>query len=356
MSDKNLYGIARSLWNMSKKYNVGRPLWKYNYGKLNWHTPQGRFLKRAAKRSRTTYKKSGGKAHKFVARSGLHVSHAKTRRRKTKRTIKSRVRRLEILGKSLATQKIRDIQFERVACSINQCAYFHSDMWNQNFKESKLQVMEFMDRAATPALDSMSLTGTGRRNYILLDRIYLCANMINNGHLPVDGTVYWVKNVIPTSVNVPETMNVDDANVNVSSASVNVQTYPSDFSAVKSTWKFLRSEKFHLKGGDSFTSKFFPRSEKYDPELNDALDNKLMTKGDISFVIRIQGTICHGVTTSTEVGLGDGSLDIQLIRNFDIRYPSDAQFLRIRTDIDDETLTGGAQQAGPETEDHVHAP
>lgn len=286
-------------------------------------------------------------ATKSIARgSGKRLILKKTRFKRRKVSLKKRVTKLERL-QSHATHDYRQVITSVATCSVSECGYKLAEGMVSSVIETSIDALTYMDRAATPALDTINVNNNGLRNKFNLNNCYVRFQGRNNMERPIWVDVYCYVCKDDTSQNPIELIQADQANVGISvDAEVNPLLYPSDFDAVKSHWKLVKHAKAFLNTGDMIQLAYTRKQRKYDPELKDSTPETYL-KGDQIFLIRVAGCISHDVTAQTSVGSIDGQLDYHVTRKWKVQYPSDAPFYKIETQVGLSNQSNGAIAGGP---------
>ncbi len=305
------------------------------------------------KRKRRQRSKSAPVANKkkpgkhFRARQQNNRVAGKTRRkgRRRKKTLASRIAKLEKFGTKMATYRVKDIVYFQESHAVNTCAYIEKTTVSKNFIEGKIDALPFMDRAATPEADVINLTSTGIRNNIIISNPWSRMVIKNNWHLPVVIHVYWWVCKSDTASTPLSLMLTDDDNIGIGDSSTNFDTYPSDYKAAGHVWRVAKSAKASLQAGDEIHSDYNQKTFNYDPELQDTI-NHTYFKGDVLCMIRTSGVLCHDKATTTEVGTSEGKIDCCFYRRFDVRYPSDAAFLKYEVTKNPGALAAGGRPQG----------
>lgn len=319
--------------------------------------------KRKAKH--VNYPKKGSNGQRSIKKKKMpRVSGTKTNQRtgkrrtiraprkakRTKKSLKSRLIALERNGPKNSVYQCRVRGFAQAAHAVNQCLYIEEDMWYPPLYESKMDALPFLDRASATATEDISLVDRGLEQRIRFSDIYMSVKCKNAGEIPVKVSIYWYRCVGHTGTSPKGMLEAGDEEIGITNADVNMLVYPSDIKAINASWKPLGCRKAVLQAGDILKSVETRKSEVYDPEVRDSLSNPGFVKGSIVAMIRVEGVLCHGVTTPTQVGNGDGVIDVQFDRNFNIHYQSDAAFRKIEIDHGGADLDGGGSVAGATVE------
>lgn len=292
-----------------------------------------------------------GKHYRARQQTTRVVAKKNRRAHHTKATMKQRLNKLEKYGIQLARYKARDTIYFQINNAVNVCAYTEKGSIDSVFIETRIDSLPYINTADS-AIVNINLTASGISNDVTIENCYSKLLVKNNWHLPSEVSVYWFQCVDNTSTLPVAYMLADDANFGITDADTNYQIWPSDFPALRKTWKILKVDKAVLNAGDELQSVHLRPRFKYNPETKDAL---LVTylKGDVWCVIRTQGVLCHDVTTTTEIGLCETRLDCSLSKRMDVRYSSDAKFTKFETSEFSGTLAAGGETAGPQVEDIV---
>lgn len=280
-----------------------------------------------------------------LARSNVVVGKKKRKGRAKSRTLKKRVAALERYGPKLANHDYRRMDVNYVANSVNSCAYRIMSCYNASIRQAAIDDLPYIDRGATPALDSLDLTNLGVKADISFRDIYIKLTVRNNNSIASRVDVYLCRAKMDSSFTPITALTTADAKYGITNADTNVMTFPSDFDIFKTHFKIVKHVKHVLQAGDELIQTYSQKSDKYDPEYVDDVSETYI-KGDLIWLIRIQGILSHDVTTEENVGLSDGQVDLLNTMKMKVRYPSDAPFKKIETNVNLDTLTD-AQAAGP---------
>lgn len=308
------------------------------------------FKKPAAKKFKgTKYTVRGGKTTKVYGgrRSG----------RRTKKSLKSRVVALEKYTPKHSTHDYRQAVVFQALCAENECSYTESAGITATNMEQALTSLRFIDRGAPPAADEIDLsTVVGNNQKILFKDLMSCFTAKNNGHLAVDIRIYKFKCTGNTDTGVVLFMEADeDATLTgTTDASTSTLVYPSDFRLLRQAWQLMDTTSVRLNPGDETKAYANVKSRVYNPQVkdNDPLTPSYI-KGDILWCIRVVGTISHGITDTTQIGLCDGGVDCHVLRQYKVKYQGDSVYDRIEILNSLNNMPGGAEQAGPNVVDLV---
>lgn len=284
------------------------------------------------------------------SRSGVtYRKRKRVSRASKKRSLKKRVRALERMSKNIAVHDYRYTDSIQVTHNNNECAYGIINGCTAQSIEESIDNLTFIDRAATPALDSIDLRTLGRHHDVNVADIFCSVVLRNNAVIPCIVDIYTLIAKDDTGYTPLTAMTQDDANYNVTDSNVNIQTYPSDFALFNRKYKIVKHARSQLNGGDEMKMVYSRKLRKYDPEVNDEINT--YNAGDQFFFIRTMGVVAHDATTTTSVGRGDGGVDVVFQRKWKIKYPSDAKFKTIEPVNQLDTMAVNAEVSGPNVVD-----
>lgn len=298
---------------------------------------------------RTTVKYGGG-GYKKDARSGKRSTGRKgvKGRPRPKKSLKDRVVRLERDVVDPATRIVKKISTSQKNCSPNVCSYSTNFAWYPTQWEEFITDLRFIDRAATPAADTIDLSNQSYSHELDFRNIFLSYSGKNNGQIPMKLKVYTFECIGPTGANSTPTelMDAYDGVFAVSSSTTDILLYPSDMrKAWSDKWKILKTNSFSLNAGDEFSVSHSIKQFKYDVKAHDVVGS-VYPKGCVLFVLRLQGVLCHDKTTTSEVGFSDSTIDTFAYIKYEIKYQSDASFTDMKVSSTLGTVTD-AVCAGP---------
>lgn len=320
----------------------------------NWmrNRPTGRTARNAKRgpglpRNGSKRKSMSKATYHSKARLG-HSKHAKrSRRTRTKVPLAKRVRTLERNQPKQAVREVRNMDAWTHINAANQCAYSEYPAFDNALIESVLDDLPYVDRATTPALDTVDLRNQGLELNLGIRDIYSKITARNNYAIPVIADLYMLQIKNQSDIaDIATMLNTADDQLQVATASTNVMTHPSDFKLFNETFKVLKHQKATLDAGDEFVMTYTRKNHSYDTEYVDDLSNPTYYKGNIAFLLRTQGVVAHDATTDTNVGLGDGQLDVVLYRKFKLYYDGDAPFRTINITNSLDTVAA-PETAGP---------
>lgn len=265
--------------------------------------------------------------------------------RKKQKTIKDRLKALENNKPKEAIHDYRNIDGKYCVWSLNQCSYTVIAGVDTALFEDAIDNLTFIDRAATPAQDSIDLRDQTIAHNIEMRDIWSELYIRNNNEPPAILDVYSLRVTDASSYNPGSVMTAQDGSFGIGDADTNIQIYPSDFPMFLNHYKILKHEKVTLSGGDSFKMYYSIKKRKYEPKMNDALATTYL-KGDHIWFIRAQGVPSHGAADNNLVGTCGGKVDVLIKRKFKVCYPSDAQFYKIETNNSLDSQ-GSSEVAGP---------
>lgn len=304
------------------------------------------------------FKKSRLAGVKTTAATSSSKLLKRGKRRKTKKSQKSkinklssRLKKLEKYGVQLAKRLVRANEYGQCKHDPNGAAYDAYGMWQPSTWEAHIDDLRFIDRGATPAIDDINLQNQTIGHDIHFINIVLTNVCRNNGQIPVNCATYWYRSKVDTSTSPLAHMTSMDDQMGITDANVNFNIYPTDFKAnISKQWKLLKVAKATLNGGDELKSSVAIKHFQQNPKYNDIFSSTY-SKGSVVVLVRTSGVIAHDATTTTEVGTGDGGVDIQHRLVYTIVYPSDANFRDIQTVNGGGTFGAAPEVVGPNVDD-----
>lgn len=295
-------------------------------------------------------KKSGGS--KYSARSGRVVSATKRRTSgKRKVSLKSRVKALE-RKQCYAKKIIRVRQFGQLAHSQNACAYGTKTIWRKDIVEPWCTSLKYFDRAATPIQDSVTTVNDSSRQKFKFTNLYFKQTAKNGGKIPIRVTLYLLKVKQHTSTSPTAAIQSDDSYVGISDGTIDSLAYPSDYALFNQYFDVVKTCKALLLGGDELQMVHTIKSKQYDPTIYDQTTSDY-NEGDLIFYQRIEGVLAHDRTTTSQVGTGDGFVDMMYDTRCNLIHPSDYNVKYIDTSQEGTTMTDTPETVGPNVTDQV---
>lgn len=339
------------------KEHIDRPLQRFiRKSAINAYKKMtGSKRKRSPRRTRSNKRKRRGHATYSHARSGKSKT-VRPRRggRRRKVTLKKRVGNLEKYAVQMASKTVRIRDYHQAEVAEHKAGYKELHVWHPVFYETYTTNLKYFRAGGS---EDVNVNNIGLNGSIKFTNRYFACKGRNNGHLPVKVTVYWFMSKGNHNQTVAGMMVQGDSALGIGATGAdNVLIYPSDYPNIRSQWKCLKTDKVKLQAGDEFNSVLKSNSAiSWNPKIRDDVTpaNPTNMKGTIVCLIRTEGVIAHGVSATANVSSGDGTIDLQLTRNFVIRYPSDVKFKYIQTSATESGLTGGAEVAGPTVADNV---
>lgn len=300
-------------------------------------------------------KKRRGKSNvgkKTDARTNKSTSYTKTKKKRKRKTgivgdlkvLKKKVNELS-RDQVVSYYHYRDINPGQVTGTVNLATYHVITLFDKTRIGQMCDDLPFMDRAATPATDTIDPTTQTLENEVHFDSMYAKLRLVNNFEIPATFDIYLCKFKIDTSSTPLATLTSGDADVGITDADTNVLTFPSDFKEFQKTFHIVKHAKFVLKAGDEFVFTHQRKNYRYDRLLANQSGTSY-NKGDEHILIRHEGAVAHDTTTSSLVGLGDGGCDYVLKRKAVIRYQGDLNFRKIET-VNNLGAISTAEVAGP---------
>lgn len=321
----------------------------YEVGKYAAKKVYDTFAPRPKKRKLETH---GGEGTKTVARTGKKVRAGappgkRIGRRVVKKSLGERISALEKNKPLYAIHDYRNIEGTYMTMSENVCAYKQFALFDTTLIEGAIDALSFIDRGATPAVDSVDLSGQTYAHNIKLIDLYSKIMFRNNDECTMHLDVYILRVKDDNSSDPTSVIAAADGGVGLGDGQTNLLTFPSDFPAFNVIYTIVKHDKVYLASGDEYSVVWSEKERKYDPITQDALSSPNYRKGDTICLIRGYGGISHGITTKTLVGTATGQVDIHYKRKMKVKYESDAAFYKIETVNSLDTQTGGPEQAGP---------
>lgn len=329
--------------------HVGAPV-AAAYGAQRYIDQAKRGVKRAAtsnNRSMTKRRRTASSGRYTNARTNTTKSVKRYKRSPSKKkSLRSRVVALEKTKPKLATYDYRNLDGSYISGVENQVFYKTQQSVGYALLEVASDSIPFIDRGATPAIDDVDLTDQTIAHPMDFRDLYSKIEFKNNNELTAVLDVYSLVVKDSTSITPESAMTSQDATYGITDADTNLLIYPTDFPMFQEHFKIVKHAKVVLKCGDTFKMTWNLRRRLYDPKHVDS-NPATYHKGDHIWFMRIVGHITHGITDLTKVGSGDPQVDYHILRKVKLKYTAETPFHKIETLNSLDTMTGGAEEAGP---------
>lgn len=298
-------------------------------------------------------KRSNSNVSSFVRPARLGTSMLKPKRkrsRKGKRSLKQRLVALEKSQQKWATHELRHMSGAQLTFGSSVANYVAIGCFNSSHIETAMDNLAYLDRSATPALDTINLltSGYGAQDIKVKD-LYGRMTVRNNNEVDAIVDIYMCQAKSDDSEDPLQVQTSDDANYQAVGLTLNAQTdvmlFPTDFSYFKKMWKIVGHTKGHLRSGDELHLTYTQKERTYDPSHKD-INTESFQRGDTVWLIRAQGVVGHSALVEEDICLTDGSLDYVNYRKHTIKYKSDAAFHKIET-VNQLATPTDAEAAGP---------
>lgn len=260
------------------------------------------------------------------------------RRRRTGRGLSKRVRRnvKGMIGSALGgcTNAIRNVDSGQIVITANQCNYSNFGFLGRSDIETHLGETETMYKDAGGVgyaqLDVGKLAGMKTK---LLNARKMF-NFRNNGHMPVKLQVWWTQCINDTDEAIVSTMTSEGATIDGLGGTFSItdpRYYPWDTNSWTKMWKVFKHRKYMLQGGDEVDINM----NRWKPYLYDYTTAAHATQ--LSYIkglsqmilIRFEGVTSHDQTTTTNVGLGDGTIDYVIREHYKYDVQNQHRYKRL---------------------------
>lgn len=207
--------------------------------------------------------------------------------------------------------------------------------------ETVLAQLRYYDPSNPSTLVTASgVTGTFSKDF-LITRSYYKLVVQNNYQVPCHVTIYLCRPKEDTSIG-PQTAFTEGL-TDVGNPSANsTLVYLTDSEIFQDLWKVENSEKKYLQPGEFCTLAVGDKKYTYDPSVVDshALSYQSQYKAAV-YVLRVEGPLCHD-SVADQQGTGQGGVDYQLNRTFEVEYQAGAQIHYIVSSDTSDTFTNSA--------------
>lgn len=299
-----------------------------------------------------------------VPRSGAAVRDArsnrvrvvrKKRRGRNKKSLKKRIRAIERVLPKMSTHDFRQATAGFFRNAENQCVYGYILAQGHTDKEEGMNALTHLNRSVAPVVATHTIDAT-QANFeyhkMKFTNWYVKVVFRNNHSIPVIIDVYTVKYKTNTTINPTDTVVQDAAAHGVANMATNILAYPTDNPVFNQKLKILKHTRQQLNGGDELKVYYTDKESVYDPGQQDAVNYAYM-KGEVYFLIRLQGIVSHDTADRLIVGSGDGKVDFNVFKKFKVRYQGDLGFHRNEFNVAFGNQAGGAEAAGPNIQENM---
>lgn len=272
--------------------------------------------------------------------------------RRVRRTIKG------IAGSMMDTQTNtkRDVGTFQHTHAANQCQYDFYSLGNCSQLNSAVSDahMPYVDSDAIGIVTDMNLANlTGADYKIKFLNMMFKLQIRNNGQMPVKLNAWWVKPKKDTNTNPTQSLTKIDVDGDDNTFSITDPRYmPYDAPGFRNEWKVYKSGKYILNAGDEVELIVQRKNPRwYDPREFTANANEYVKGMYLGLFMRTEGVPAHDDTTTSNVGLSDGTLDIVKRTHFKFSTMKGVKMHRVLEGTGDfDTLTT-AVVAGPDVEE-----
>jgi hypothetical protein len=263
---------------------------------------------------------------------------------KRKKSLRSRVATLEKYKPKQATKEYRNVDAQNIICTANNCVYENFNGLTSSILESASTDVQFIDRGATPAPDSINLTDQTYQHKMDFRNLYTHIRFKNNNEMTAVLDVYCMI-CTDASGNPPLTwMTSQDSNFGVTDIDTNINCYPSDSSELLKHWKIEKHTKAVLGAGDTLDCYYSRKRRLYDPKAKDT-SGVTYQPGDQVWFMRLQGDVVHGSNDAT-IGYGNPTVDYVVKRKVTLYYTAETPFHKIESVNSLDAMTS-PEEAGP---------
>lgn len=290
------------------------------------------------------------------SRNARRLPKKRPKKKKT-RSLKKRVYSLEKkVADNIAIKKCKIRSYGQINNAVNQCNHSTLNILNHLTVETQLDDLRYYSLSGVQAEVDVDMTGapaTGTWQNVKIANPYWKFTARNNNLVPVDGKMYIIKCISPTSSTPLALAATEDSTVGLASNWYNdIQSYYTDFRLPKNKFKLLKTESFRLAPGDEITKSFAMKDFKWSPVANDLADNTYQ-KSDYVCMIRCQGVLAHDDADTDALGHAPAGFDYFYEVSFDVRYPSTLNYRYMEhANVFADPMAGGAVVVEPDVEEN----
>lgn len=247
----------------------------------------------------------------------------KTKRLGKKAPLKKRVTQLERMVHKLDSKyTYRRIDAEQITASANLCGWNEFAKSTPSGLETAFANLRYYDPATPGTIIAAGMgTGTFSRDYNISG--YSKILLRNNDLVPVDFHLYLCECKESTSNDVLSLLDGALADLSAIGKTSTTCFLSDGKSEIEPYWKYKLVKKMRLMPGGEFSSSHIIKPFDYDPTRLDVITSTYQPMSKtFSWVIRVQGTVCHDKTTTGNVGITAAALDCIVKTIYTCRYNS----------------------------------
>lgn len=254
------------------------------------------------------------------------------------------------------TNTWRNVYVYQPTFAANKCLYFHISMGKADDLETAITTTRapFLDTDGHGIGQYDAADSTLYNQQIKFLNMKAVTQLRNNGQMPVKMQVWWCTLKKDTDT-APETAlgSVDIDNSGATWAVDDPRYYPFDSPGFRTLYQVFRHQKYLMNAGDEViltadrTKPFWYRPRDF------ALDSLQLRKGITQVMfIRMEGVPCHDDSTTTNVGLSDGTIDTVTRYHYKwVSSISDVKHVHVHEGAGDFGTVTTAVVAGPDVEE-----
>ncbi len=304
------------------------------YGKAAYYAGSGLYSSWAQSKNRSLTK--------YRKRTGRRMVGVKGRYRKHK-NIAKQVKQLSRIAKAdQGTLIYRRRRAFRAVCNANESAFSGVALNNITTIETVLAELRYYDPSIPGTLlQAAGSTGTFQKDFFF-DLSYHKVICRNNYQTPVKLRVYFFHVKEDSSITPPTTFTNGLADVG-NPSNVSSLVYPTDSNQLNEIWKVDKSCNVVLQPGQVKTMSLTNKKFTYDPSISDNHTSSFQRSFAGSYLcFRVEGTICHDSTVTTEQGSNPAGVDIQVDDTWNVMYPAGADIKFIVVNDESDSFTNSA--------------
>lgn len=229
------------------------------------------------------------------------------------------------------TNTVRNVTVGQIAVVANQCKYEQFIMNRRDYVEDHVarQEVPYVDVDGSGVVNENQSLMDGSKTKILNAKYVI--NLRNNGQIPVRMEAHWYMCKKDTEESVYSyygQQGVLDDGIGGNFAVTDPRYYLYDTPKINQFWKHFKTKKCVLNGGDEITLYMNQRKPFYYTTDDSTEDNYVKGFTQIC-IVRFEGVTAHDITTTANVGLGDGLIDYVMRSHIKFEIGNTMKFRRI---------------------------
>lgn len=244
-------------------------------------------------------------------------------KRPTMKTITSQIRDLRVkAGKGQGKHTYKQSSSSQMTSAQGYCYHSVLGVNTLSFYESATDNLRFFNPSVPATLTTADPTAGTFSHDVHFDSIHSKIDVVNNYQVPVDMKIYLCKVKGQTGSTPIAIYDASDSVLGGVTESTASLLYLTEVETVLQNWDVKCVSSKRLNAGQTASASYTVKDVKYDPSHADNISDAYQkTFKSFVWVVRIQGILGHdAVNYTTEIGLLNASVDIQLVNIAKITY------------------------------------